>query len=157
MFAISKLSADSQAFITRMVSSGRTRSKEVSLAIARVLTRGATIPSNAVEDPIGLYRTQMKIQMESLISQVNEFIVIDTEAVSDFCLKFFMYRYNAAHMGPNVLAFDKETAVEDFFGISKNFDKETLAALKNDPIFIVGVMNGLERVIQELAQETKAV
>lgn len=150
MYAISKLSPISQGFLNSLISSGRSRSKEVSLALARVLNSSVSVPGNVIEDPVGFYRTQHKVNVDAMIGRLNELIVIDIDAISDYCQKYFMYRYTTVNLDRNVLAFTKDTAVEDFFNISRYFDSSTMVVLRSDPLFIVSVMQGFENIIEDL-------
>lgn len=133
MFSITKLSTDSQQFVSELSTSMKSRSKEASLAIARVLSDKALMPSSPVEDIVTFYRTNCQLDMEAKVSEINELMVIDTKQVLDYCQKFFMLRYSFMAPKDAIFAFNSETAVEDFFGISRQFDRETIDCLKKCP------------------------
>jgi hypothetical protein len=153
MFAITKLSKVSQDFINRLVSNNKSRSPEVSLAIAKVLTVQLPIPSSPVEDVCTYFKTTNQIEIEATLNSINELAIIDVNMILDYCLKFFMVRYNLAYPSKHVLVFNTDTAVIDFFGISRYIDPATLALIGAECVGLTESVNRFNQLIEELKAE----
>lgn len=132
MFQISKLSASSQELVTELTTSMKSRSPVTALAIARVLAYKALMPSSGVEDIVTFYRTTCQLDLEQTVNAINEIMVVDTKLVMEYCQKFYMLRYSFMCPQKAIFAFNAETAVEDFFGISRHFDRETLDLIRQN-------------------------
>jgi hypothetical protein len=150
MSLITKLSSESQQFLTSLTSANLSRSAAVTVAISKVLTDFINIPSSPVEDPILYYNSQLRLSLEQQISMLNELVIIDTAAVLDVCLQFFNYRYKAAHPSKHVYCLNKDTCLEDFFNLSRNFEQVTLHTIKNDGTRIAVYMNGFNRLLNDV-------
>lgn len=150
MFAITKLGPNSQAFIAEMAINNQSRSIQSSMAIAKALTFCAALPSTSVDDATAFYRTHVQFDIESKLNSVNEIFVLDTKVIMDFCLKFWQLRYQTANPTCHVFSFNKETAVEDFFGISRCFDKASISVVKNDPLVLAAYINKYKNMLDEL-------
>ncbi len=150
MFTITKLSSSSQLFISTLMQLNKSRSIQASLALAKVFVNRLNLPSSPVEDPLGYYRAQCQMEIENELNSLNELIVLDIKTIRDYCTKMFQQRYNAAHPSSVVFTFNKETAIEDFFGITRVFDKATLDAIKEDPPKLAMYVNGFSAMLEEM-------
>lgn len=150
MYAITKLSANSQAFVAQMSSLNLSRSNTVSLALAKALTFCVQLPSTEVTDIEAFFRTQIQLGIEAKIAAINELIVLDVKSVQDYALKFYKMRYQAAHPTCHVFSFNKETAIEDFFGITRVFDSLTLNVIKENPGDLASYINKFKAIVEEL-------
>ena len=150
MYQISKLSQDSQSFIAGLSQTGKSSSAEVAFMIGREIANKLDLPSSRVDSPDQYFRVTYQIEAESLINEINEMLVIDVNVTLGYIIKFYNYRYNVAYPDRGVFAVSKDTAIEDFFKISKEFDKAILDKIKEDPIFFTGLANNLYRLLEEL-------
>ncbi len=150
MFNITKLSAVALAFVGEMNSSNQSRSNETSLAVAKVLTNCVVLPSSEVTDIELFYRTHVQMDLENKLNAINELIVLDTKTVLDYSLQLYKLRYQAANPSCYVCAFNKETAIEDFFGISKVMSINTLATVKNSPAVLAVYINKFNSLVNDL-------
>lgn len=157
MYAITKLGPNSQAFLAEMSSLNLSRSTQSSIALAKVLTFCTAIPTSAVEDIEAFFRTHVQLEIEKTISAVNELMVLDVKAVQAYCLMFYKQRYQAAHPTCHVFSFNKETAVEDFFGISRVVDTATVACIKEDPTTLASRINKFKVMVEELTIAPKTL
>ena len=153
MFQITKLSPTSASFLAQLSLSGKSRSMQVSIALGRVLADSLSIPSTPVDSIVTLYNTQYRLNVEETISSINEICILDTKQVLDHTLKFYTYRYNVCNPEKIILAFNKETAIADFFKISKVIDNESLKVISEDPIGMTDLVNKLSVVLEETGQE----
>lgn len=150
MFAITKLSAQSQDFVSMMTQGAKSRTLQSSLALAKVLSTNLCVPSAPVDDIAQYFRTQCQIDVEATVNCVNEIMVVDVKTVMDFVGKFYRLRYCMAHPSCHVFAFSKETAVEDFFGITREFDVASLTAIKEAPSDLSAYVNHFKKMVEEL-------
>jgi len=150
MSYITKLSKASQDFISNLAMTGKSRSLETSLALARVLANSMSVPSTPVESPVIYFKTTYQISIEEQLSNINEIVVLDIQTILDYALKFFQFKYFTVHSDSHVLALNCETAIVDFFKISKVFDQEALKAIQENCSFITNAVNNFNRVIDEI-------
>lgn len=150
MFAITKLTAASQSFLAELSATNASRSTVSSIALAKALTFCVNLPSTPVEDIDAFYRSHVEFDLQSKISSMNEIMLLDVKAVQDYCIKFFMLRYQTVHPKCHVFAFAKETAVEDFFGISRCFDATSIKVVKEEPGLLTQRVNKFRDMIDQL-------
>lgn len=153
MFNYSKLTPKAREFVVGLGSMGRSRTVATSIALARALVWNRALPSSPVESPVLFYRTQISPQVTDMICMINEMAMVDVTAVQDFAESFWMTRYNTAHPKPNVLALDKERAVEDFFGLSRTVSPETITLIKQYNTELTILINGFVELIGCLSAE----
>lgn len=153
MFQITKLSPASANFLAQLSLSGKSRSTQASIALGRVLADSLSIPSTPVDSIVTIYNTQYRLQVEEIISSINEICLLDVKQVLDFTLKFYTYRYNICNPEKIILAFNKETAIVDFFKISKVIDNESIKVICEDPIGMTDLVNKLSLVLEEFSKE----
>lgn len=149
-FLITKLSKNSQVFVSSFTSIGTSRSLEVSIALARVLVQDASVPSEPVEDIQAHFRVQGLDYFNKMLDKINSFMSLDLNTVYDMALRFYSVRYNMAHYGRRVAAFNKETALEDFFEISRSFDKSTIDFIRNNSTKLATLVNEFCGLVQDL-------
>lgn len=150
-FAISKLGKSSQEFVSTMTRNAKSRSLQASLALARVLSNGLGLPSAPVENVHQYYQMQCRIAVEGKLGIINELMVVDFKLVLDLVEKMFRLRYSMAHPPATVYVFKAETVVEDFFGISREFDQATLEAIKLAPGELTSYVNEFTTMVRELS------
>ena len=150
MYAVTKLSPSTQSFVSSMMQLNKSRSIQASMAIAKVISNKMNLPSAPVENVTEYYRGQCQIDADNLINDLNEIVMVDVKSVRDICSKMFEQRYRAAHPSDVVFTFNKESAIEDFFGITRTFDKSSLDAIKEDPIKLASYVNGFSTMVAEL-------
>lgn len=155
MFNITKLSSDSQSFLTQVTSSGRSRTPAAAIALARMISSGFSLPSQAVEDPVQYYRLQNEIEADKTISLINELCPVDTKFTQEMCRALYHARYNAAHPQPHVYSFREDTRVEDFFGITRAVSKETLTLIRTEGADLAFFANGFRRIVWEIQAEDR--
>ena len=136
--SIFKLSKDSQNFIQQMATSGKATSLAFSVAFARALYTH-TKQGDGVE-------------VETLISSVNELVVLDRETVRKL-LKSFGDWQNGLFTAPAVILTNPDTAVGNFFEYNQYFNQVTLDTIKQEGLFIAQVTNQLVGVFNDLCTE----
>jgi hypothetical protein len=150
LFSITKLSKQSQDFVSTMTQGGKSRAMQTSLALAKVLSTNLQLPSAPVEDITQYFRTQCQIDVESTLNVINEIMLVDAKTTADLVRKFYSLRYCTAHPSCHVFAFAKDSAVEDFFGISREFDKASIETIKMFPAELSTYVNHFKKMVEEL-------
>lgn len=153
-YDLTKLSQQSQMYIGFISSNLQSRSKAISLAIARVLASNLTLP-NENADIVAFYNLQHRIKVEGLVNRLNSLVILDVESLLDYVKKFYQFRYESMFPSQHVLAISKEFAVVDFFKISKIFDEATLNVIKSDPVVITEANMRFTQILSELLLENK--
>lgn len=151
MYELTKLTQQSMSFINYINSSGSSRSKQVSISIAKAISDSLPIPTSPVEDIKSFFKSNHEMSMLSTISKLNEMVVIDIVSIQDYAARFYETRYMLANAKLQTLAFKKETAVEDYFGISKIIPSDIIDTIKEDPNSLTVATNGFATVISELS------
>lgn len=150
MYQILTLSSDSQKFISELTSGNKTRTLPVSIAIARVIANEVILPSTEVDNITTFFNVQAGIDCSKYVSDINEILPIDSQCIMDLIVKFYNYRYNSAYPCSHILAVKKETAIVDFFRISKVFDETTLDVIKENCVQLTELVAKFLKLITEL-------
>jgi hypothetical protein len=155
MFSITKLDSTSQGFISELSSSNASRNYVSSLCLAKALTHCSLLPTTPVDDVNAFYRTHVQVEIERKVNGINELLVLDTATVIDLSMKFYMLRYTTAHPKCHVFTFNKDTALEDFFGISRIFDAVTIKTIKENSDILSYRINRFSSMLEQLFETTK--
>lgn len=153
-YDLTKLSQQSQLYIGFISSNMRSRSKAISLAVARIVASNLALPNENV-DIVQFYNLQHRMEVECLINRLNRLVILDVESTLDYVKKFYQFRYESMYPSQHVLAISKEFAIVDFFKISKIFDEATLNVIKNDPVIITEANLRFTQILSELLLENK--
>lgn len=150
------LSKESNQLINEIFSNGKSRSTEVSFSIAYAVANQLLIPTTKVDNVLDFYNQNNKDRISEFLNVINETIILDIDVIKELTLNLYQYRYNTVYARSNVLAMVCETAVEDFFGISKFINKDVLSILKADPLLITKYTNGFHKIYCELIKEVES-
>lgn len=152
MFAITKLTPTTQSYVTAL-SVSEARSKVTSIALARALTRCLDLPTGAIgnaADIMSFYTTHGLEDVKSKLAGINELVMVNIDEVLTYCEKFYLTRYYLAFPVASVLAFRKDFTTEDFFGINKQFDDETLNLIRCCGADVAVRYNRFSTILDEL-------
>ena len=153
MYQITKLTSSSQNFILELTSNNIARTPMASITLAKVLAYDLDLPSSDVEDVTNYYRHYCYSNMMSILADINELCPIDVDAVLEYILKFYNYRYSSAYASNLTIAINKDYAIADFFGISKSFDKETLNVICENHFRMTDLAAKFASLINDLVEE----
>lgn len=155
MYNLSKLSSESQSFLSQVVGTGRSRSSLMAIAVARMLSAEFTIPSSPVEDVDQEYRNISQLKAAKDVSTLNELFPIDTEYTMALCRNFYKFRYNSTHPELTVFSFREDKTLIDFFGLNRVFDEKTLEAISCNGKDLAFYTNGLRRILVDITEADK--
>jgi hypothetical protein len=146
----SKLTAESLKFISNVNITVTSNKKVNALSAARAISSMLVVPMAKVENIRGYYNTSSRIDVEKMVSALNEVILLDVEDVLDTVYKLYTYRYETAQGGLPPVCFASDCAIEGLFGISRYFDNETIKVLKEKTSDISINTLGFVKVLQDL-------
>lgn len=150
MYGISALSKPSIQWVGIVTSSGVNRKPVFALAIAHCLSRQLPLPIEAVADIRTYYRLQHEITMIGKLSSLNELFPFDTKAAKEAILSFYCQRYRAANPPAIPLALQKDTALEDFFGLTTYFSNDVLCLIREQGELLTQTINGLTMLLSDM-------
>lgn len=148
---LAKLDKNTSDFISTLVTKGEQKSKLVSISLAKALADKLALPCEAV-DCIDLhFSMQCKTFVCEAIANINEIVSINKEETLDYAKRFYKFRYNQLVVTDIVPFINKETAVEDFFGISKVFSQDMLDIIKDQNVTVTSYINRFNDLLCKLA------
>lgn len=152
MFKLTKLTKDSQVFLTSMRYSTE-RKTLIPLAIGRCLSTTLLLPSAPVTNLNEFFIQNCRGDINNFLSSINEYVLLDIQACSDAAFKFYQFRYNSAFPVSNVLAFNADTSLVDFFKLSNVFSKETLDLISKSGPELSYLINSFNKLYIESKED----
>lgn len=134
-YNITKLPQNTQTFIAGLSSMNKSRQLPVSIALARLIANHLPLPSAEVECIETLYNTQHAVEVQLQLGSLNELILIDIDTVNELIKKFYSFRYNNVYSCDHLLL-RRETAVLDFFKVTKYFDEVSIKCIDENHSYI---------------------
>ena len=154
MYFISKLSKPSVDFVNKVVALQAPQRTIFPMAVAYVVARRLSVPTEASEDIEAYFRLNCQVYASEVVSNLNELVPFNHKYALECVKRFFMFRYNALHPRAIPLAFTKDSAVVDFFGISQCFGTDALELLSLQSAAMTNYVAGLTTLLDEVATQT---
>lgn len=152
MSNITLLTKPSLDFVTTLSSGNKSKSKEASMALGRVLAYKLDIPSAPIED-LQMYINQAYIgSLEALVFNINEITILDKEQIRIYFNKFFNARYNICHGNDILLSTNPEMALADFFKLSSSLSNDDIKFISDNCITLMSYVNKFKHVVNDLEQ-----
>lgn len=145
-----KLSSESKGFLEKMTLKTQMPPEVLAIAVARVLSTIAVLPSSEVEDPVCFYRNTNKLKLNEDLAQLNEMIVLDTVRVQKLTEDFYMARYYAAYPLKAIYSFKQELAVPSFFGFGAFVSVEVLESISKYSLELSSIYTNVLRICREI-------
>jgi hypothetical protein len=160
MFSLSKLSGRQLELVNYLAAANRSRKLSTSIAIGKAIADLALLPSGPLQSdefnpasPRDFFRTTNEISARSNLSLINELVVIDIEAILNYTYSFYAARYNTLYPTSAIYKSIPELAILDLFSISKSIDTATMEEIKNNPVDIMRIYNGIKELFAVLGEE----
>ena len=148
---ISKLSLDSQNFLSSAASSGATRSLAFSIAAARAIANRLPLPSSKVEDLENYFSMTLKVDVLSTINVLNELFVIDCEKVTGLVENFYELRYS--NLFPDEYFFStKEMPLSGFFSMPKYLPEVVIDEIVKNISVVSFYFSNINKLLNEFKQ-----
>lgn len=148
MFNVVKLTPSQIDFLTSLQNGGRSRSKEISFALAYAISSALSLPSSPVDNLTIYYNSQVRLDVEALVSAINEVVILDTQEVRELCFRLYSVRYTMLFPELRVHALCPETAIEDIFRITRFVDNDTLKVVKTECVRVSNAYNAFVQIVQ---------
>lgn len=150
MSILVKLDKSAQDFILGLANTNLGMNPSTTVALARSLAYTLPLVPAESGDVIGSYRLEHRIKVEQILSLINELIIVDIKTILTLVESFYCFRMEQAYPSANIILISQETAVSDFFKISKYFSKDNLAIIANDVALVSRLCNGFSALIKQL-------
>ena len=154
MFLFTRLDKEAQRFVSSLPSMGNSRGIGVSVAIAKVLSNQAPLPSAKVDDPAAFYNQNAAIEANSKACDLNELMIVDVDKIRELTKQFYCLRYHTL-FPKEIIAISEDTPVEDFFGITRELGNEVLESIKKDRVLIMQVQMNVTSILNQIADINK--
>lgn len=155
MHIFSNLTRPSIAFLGSITSAAASRSKAWSIAVAYAIARTLALPVEQVEDIMVYYRLNMAIDVQWLLSDLNEAAAMNTDEAKVLIEAFYQQRYSMVNPPAVPLALRKDKGIEDFFGLTRVIPDDVLCEINCNPDKITTYVNGLTKVLADLQAAKK--
>jgi hypothetical protein len=148
---ISKLSLDSQNFLSSAASSGATRSLAFSIAAARSISIHIPMPSSRVTDLENYFSMTLKVDVLNTINVLNELFIIDCEKVTELVENFYSLRYS--NLFPDEYFFvTKEMPLSGFFSMPKFLPDVVIDEIAKNISIISVYFSNINKLLNEFKQ-----
>ena len=154
MYNASKLTGPSLDFINYLVASNIGKCQVTTVAIAYAIAKQLQLPSSKIENVEGFYKQTHSITVMQKISQLNEFVIVDINDLSDTVRKFYLARYYIINPPNLCWCPSPETAVVDLFSISLGVDQATLEVIQREPIKLSKIHNAAMKFFEDMGGNT---
>lgn len=167
MPSVLQLSESSREFISYLTYGNRAKQPAVAIGIAKVLSDNAELPSvqsirpianvnlgiiqpTSVKENIEFYfKTKIEVDVALKLNVINEMVVIDITAIKDYLRMFYIARVNTIYPPDCIFLNDRETAILEFFQVSRFVNKEVLHEIVDSYAVITKVYNGTTKLLAE--------
>lgn len=149
MFQLTTLSQQNRDFIVGLVNSGRSRDVIVAICLAKAIADSLPMTEAVNDDINNHYNRTLAITVLQMLSQINEQVVVNVDAVSTLTKNFYVYRYHVAFAPAPVLV-SPTTGCLDFFGITKAMSVADIDVIQNNPMLAMKYYNGFLSLVREL-------
>ncbi len=147
---LTKLDKETATFVAELVNQGNQKSKLVSLALAKAIATKLPPLTIFSDYPEVDFARLHKMDVTHKIIAVNELILVNEDETLDLVKKFYLYQYNVIHSTNAVPYLHKDTAVCDFFGISKVFPQDILDLIAENNSKLTYCVSKLSTVLEKI-------
>lgn len=141
LFNMTKLDRDSTDFINYLISHNKASCPVTETAIAWAIAKKLTLPTTAVENIDSYFKMTNLLVVMAKISKLNEFVILNTENITDLVRKFYITRYYTLNPPDLCWCPDPETAVYEFLGLAMGLDTKTIEVIKSNPVQLSKIHN----------------
>lgn len=145
-----QLSQPTKAFLESAAVGAAGQTKAYSLAVARVFSAIAALPTTQIDDIRLYYLTNVKLETEQLLAQVAEVMVIDTDTIRKKIEDFYTARYYMAYPRSFYPNFDKAMAIPTFFGFADSISAEDCNVIIDECLKINSIINQINTLVSEI-------
>jgi hypothetical protein len=153
MFNTSKLSPETQDYLKWLALGERPRSLLTTLVISKAIADLSTLPSGPVDNPEQFFTTTSLEPNQNRLYLLNELVIVDTDAIQEYTLRFYKTRYNLLHPADHIFCANPKTTLEDFMGLSIALDPAAVEAIGENNLDLTRLYNGVRKFFAEAQEE----
>lgn len=147
---LTKLDNETTQFVAELVNQGNQKSKLVSLALAKAISSQLPAPSECSDHPDLDFSRQFKSMVTQKIVLVNELFLVDIDETLEIIKQFYVYRHNCIYSCDPIPYLHQDTAVLDFFGITKVFSPDTIKVIAENNSKLTCYVNKFCNILEKL-------
>lgn len=132
-FAVTKLNAESSDFINYLIANNKASCPITELAIAWAIAKKLPLPTGRVDNVDDEFRFTKKLVVFSLLSKLNEFVILNQDNLYELIRKLYGMRYTIVYPPELIWSPGTDTILPDFLSISMALDANTLKVIQSDP------------------------
>jgi hypothetical protein len=148
------INQESNTFLVGIGSTGKSKTKSVTIGLARALAYDLELPQAPVEDPHMYYRSEHLQTVSTLVGRIMEVCLLDTDAVMKEVMSFYLFRYQSCY--DNSMFHSQSgtsNGIVDIFKLYKHFSEETLCFMKDNATEVSVMNNGFKKVLEQLSKK----
>lgn len=149
-YQMTRLSPAHRDFLLTITQSGESRKTVVSIAIAKLITDKLALPGTESNNPVLHFNNQFGIEIYNSLSQLNEVAPINVDEIRDIAAKLYVARHNVAFPPVACYVRGNDTAIADFFRISRSIDNELLTVIAESGRRLMVIYNNYAEIVVAL-------
>ncbi len=144
-----KMTTANQNFVNYILNAGIGRTKNLSIALAQVISKTYAIPTIET-DFIDYYDVTYKVNVLSLLGMINETFLIDIDTVERYVKKFMEARYLVMSPSKYTILTSKGVAFLDFIGVGKAFSQEDVEYIQDNYLQLTMLLKGFPDLLDDI-------
>lgn len=144
------LDARAQGFVTKMVSTGLSNSSDSSLALARYLAYKLPVSTEQIDNIDNYFRTNHLLGITTLVSDINELMVLDYEEVFDLTRNLYMFRYATAQGCMPAVSPSETDKMGGFLGLHRHLSPKYCSIIVEDPVKLTFTVQEYKHLCERL-------
>lgn len=149
-FQMARLGSEQRDFLLSITQSGESRKTLVSVAIAKLITDKLALPGTETNNPVLYFNNQFGVEIYNALSNLNEVAPINVDEIRDLAAKLYVTRHNVAFPQATCYVRSNDSAVADFFRISRTIDDATLKAIAEGGKRLMVIYNNYVEIVTTL-------
>jgi hypothetical protein len=148
MYALTKLSPESRAFISGLprIDSGNLLAVSLAKAVSRLLPR----PTAELAEPKTHYADNLRAQARLLIGEVNELAVVDIALTCEYTCTFWQVAYETIYPRERIYASPNHKPEAVFFGYATAISPTLFELIESCGEVLTTYTNGFTQVLKDL-------
>ena len=149
-FQLARLGSEQRDFLLSITQSGESRKTLVSVAIAKLITDKLALPGTETNNPVLYFNNQFGVEIYNALSNLNEVAPINVDEIRDLAAKLYVTRHNVAFPQATCYVRGNDSAVADFFRISRTIDDATLKTIDEGGKRLMVIYNNYSEIVRTL-------
>lgn len=147
------LRPESNSYLTALAANRQSRSIEVAISLAMVMSSKAQIPGSAIDSPVAYFNGQAGLAGMKFLNTINEITPVDFRRAREIAIQMFTQRYEAAYMPFAEMApihTDGCNGLWRLYKYDKHFSLDVLQVMEKCADNIVRHYNAFKKIADEM-------